>query len=52
MNLTAKKVYVRKYSKSVSIRRDVDGENTTILCNGCNATSYSWGRVGWKYFGG
>ena len=52
MNLTTKKVYCRKCKKLVSVRRDVDGDNTTIMCNGCNSASYSWDRVSWKYVGG
>ena len=52
MNLPAKRVYCRKCNGMASVRRDIDGENTTVVCNGCNTTSYALDRVGWKCVGG
>ncbi len=52
MKITSKKVYCRKCKKLASVRREVDGDITTVLCNVCNSASYSWDRVSWKYVGG
>lgn len=52
MNLTANNVYRRKCKKLISVRRDIDGEITTVAHNGCNDTSYSWDQVSWRYVGG
>lgn len=51
MDLTSKKIYCRKCKKLVNSRHKVEGETPTIVCNGCNSTSYVWTQVSWKYVG-